>query len=135
MKGPIQIFFRLTPKNWPEQKLLDPRKIFWPIKRPTQKNLDPRKKSDPRKSIFDPRNPRKNYNPHKMMTHVKNILTHVTYATHVNIWPTQPTLPRDPRDLADSEKCFWFHLKKYFFILKIFKFLSWLFAHEEKRLD
>ena len=46
------------------------------------------KKFDPGKITFDPRNPRKNYEPHNMLLHVKNILTHVT---HVKIWPTQTT--------------------------------------------
>ena len=53
------------------------------------KNFDPckdsRKKSDPRKNMFDPRKPRKNYDPRKMLTHVKNILTQLTHATHVKI--------------------------------------------------
>ena len=47
-------------------------------------------KFDPSKNIFDPRNPRKIYDPLKMLTHVKNILTHVTHATQVKIWPTHP---------------------------------------------
>ena len=40
-----------------------------------------------------PRNARKNYDPRKMLTHVKNIFTNIT---HVKIWPTQPTHPRNP---------------------------------------
>lgn len=48
--------------------------------------------------------PRKNYDPRK------NILTHVTQATYVKIWPTYSqthaptrlTLPRNPHNLADS---------------------------------
>ena len=55
------------------------------MQRSTQKTLDPRK------NIFDPRNPRKNYDPRK------SILTHVTHATHVKIWPTQPTDRRNLR--------------------------------------
>ena len=47
--------------------------------KPTQKNCDLHK--DPRKNIFDPCNPRENYNPRKMLTHVKIIFTHVTHAT------------------------------------------------------
>ena len=37
-----------------------------------------------------------------MLTHVKDILTHVTHATQVKIWPSQPKHPRNPRNLAYS---------------------------------
>ena len=72
------------------------------------------------KNIFDSRSPHKNYDQRKMLTHVKNILTHVTHANHVKILPTQPrqswtyapTLPRNPRDLVDSKKpLFWYILR------------------------
>ena len=53
-------------KNMTHPKVLDPRKNFWSMK----------------KHIW-PRNARKNYDPRKMLTHVK-------------IWPTQPTHPRNP---------------------------------------
>ena len=53
--------------------------------------VDPRK--DPRKKFSDPHNPHKNYDPRKILTHVKNILTHITHATHVKNWPMQPMLP------------------------------------------
>ena len=43
------------------------------------------KKLDPPKSISDPCKPRKNYDPRKMMTYVKNILTHVTHTTQVKV--------------------------------------------------
>ena len=39
----------LLNKNWPTQKILVPRKKFWPTR-----------KIDPRNNNFDPRNPRKN---------------------------------------------------------------------------
>ena len=41
--------------------------------------------------------PRKSYDLYKMLTQVKNILTHVTRATYVKIWPTQPTHSLNPR--------------------------------------
>ena len=40
---------------------------------------------DPGKSFFHPCNPCKDYDPSKMLTHVKNILTRVTQATHIKI--------------------------------------------------
>ena len=43
------------------------------------------KKIDPRKNIFDPRNPRKNYDRRKMLTHAKNNFTHVTHTTYLKI--------------------------------------------------
>ena len=48
---------------------------------------------DPGKSFFHPCNPCKDYDPSKMLTHVKNILTRVTQATHIKIWPSQPAQP------------------------------------------
>ena len=44
--------------------------------------------TNPRKNVFDPRNPRKNNDPGKMLTHTKNISTNVAF---VKIRPTQPT--------------------------------------------
>ena len=38
------------------------------------------------------------------------------------------------KDFKNDEKCFLFHLKA-LFVVKICKFLSWLFDHVEKRLD
>ena len=43
------------------------------------------KSFDPHKNLFDPRNPRKNYDAPKMLTIVRNILTHITHANHVQI--------------------------------------------------
>ena len=63
-------------KNMTHPKVLDPHKNFWSMK----------------KHIW-PRNARKNYDPRKMLNHVKNIFTNITYA---KIWPTQPTHPRNP---------------------------------------
>ena len=40
---------------------------------------------------FDLRNSRKNYDPWKMLTHVKNILADVTHATHVKVRTKQHT--------------------------------------------
>ena len=45
------------------------------------KKLTNPKNFDSRKNIFDPRNSRKNYDPRNMLTHVKNILIHVTHVT------------------------------------------------------
>ena len=47
--------------------------------------------TNPRKNVFDPRNPRKNNDPGKMWTHTKNILTNVAF---VKIRLTQPTEQR-----------------------------------------
>ena len=35
-----------------------------------------------------------------MLTHVKNVLAHVTRATHVEIWSTQPNHSLNPRYYA-----------------------------------
>ena len=78
MKGPIQIFLDSPQK-------LTGAKIVGPTQKLLTHEKTHAKKSGPSQKKFDPRNPRKNYNPHKMMNHVKNILTHVTHATHVNI--------------------------------------------------
>ena len=51
------------------------------------------KNFDPRINIFDLGNPRKSCNPRKMLTCVKSVLTHVTYAIHVKTQPTQATDP------------------------------------------
>ena len=70
MKAPIEIFFRPSPKNLPEQKLLDPRKKFWTSA----------KKFDQRKSIFDPRNPRKKRFDQRNPRNPRKNLTHATHA-------------------------------------------------------
>ena len=49
------------------------------------KKIDPRKIFLPTQNILDPHNPRKNHYPPKILTHVKNISTHLTHATHVKI--------------------------------------------------
>ena len=72
MKEPIEIFLDLPQKKLTTGKLRPSQKFLTHAK-----NVDPRKKTDPRKNIFDPRNPRKNYGPRNMSTHVINILTHV----------------------------------------------------------
>ena len=72
-----QDFFRPTQKIVTHAKNCDPRKD------PRKKFWIHAKKFDPRKNIIDPRNPRKNYDLRKMLTQVKNILTHVTHAAHV----------------------------------------------------
>ena len=58
-----------------------------PPKNDPRKNLNPAKILNAAKD-FDPCNPRKNYDPRTVLTHVKSILTHVTHAAHR---PTQPT--------------------------------------------
>ena len=59
------------------------------------------KKFEPRKKIYIwHTQPRKNYDLRKMLTHVKNILIHVTRATHVKIWLTQTTHSLNPRYYA-----------------------------------
>ena len=97
--------------------------------RPTQKNCDPHK--DPRKNIFDPCNPRKNFNPRKNYfdprnpRNPRNILNYTTHAhtdprntrTHV----TQ--LPRNPYNLADSfTEQQWMTASTYVRILTAIKF-------------
>ena len=66
-------FLELPPKKWAKQKFLTHVKTH--------------------AKHFDPRNPCKNYDPRKMLTH----------APHVIIGPTWPMHPRNPRDLADSK--------------------------------
>ena len=78
--------------------------------RPTQKNCDPHK--DPRKNIFDPRNPRNilNYTTHAH-TDPRNTRTHVTQ------------LPRNPYNLADSfTEQQWMTASTYVRILTAIKF-------------
>ena len=48
------------------------------------------KKFDPRKNIFDQRSPHIDHDPRKIITHVKNIWTYVTHATHVILDPGNP---------------------------------------------
>ena len=85
---------------------IDPSKNCWTH----AKNIDPRKdqgkkfwthakKFDSGKSIFDPRNPRKNDDLRKKYFDPRNPRKYLTHATHT---PTQHTLPRNPRDLANS---------------------------------
>ena len=70
VKAPIDIFLDPSQKSWHTIKL-------WP----TQKILTYVKKIfDPRKKTFNPHNPSKNYDPRKILTHAKNILTHATHA-------------------------------------------------------
>ena len=73
--------------------MLKPRKRLWPTQKPTQKSWTMQK------YIWHTQ-PRKNYDLRKMLTHVKNILTHVTRATQVKIWPMQPTHSLNPRYYA-----------------------------------
>ena len=79
-KAPIKIFFRTTPQKLTQAKVFVPRK--YPCKNIFDQR-NPRKNYDPHKKYFDPRNPR---NPRNNWIHVTQaptqpIRTHVTYVT------------------------------------------------------
>ena len=72
--------------------------------RNSQKILTQGENFDPRKKNWHTQKNLIHATHVKIMTHVKNILTHITHVTHVKIWPTPPThprahtLPTDPRN-------------------------------------
>ena len=53
--------------------------------KPTQNILTYAENFDSCKNTFGPRNPRKTYDPRKMLTYVKYNFTHITHTTHVKI--------------------------------------------------
>ena len=98
MKKPIKIFLDPTPKKWLTQKFRPPQKF-----KLTQKILTHLKKFDPHKNIFDPPNPRKNYDsrenvdPLKRYFDPRNPRNPRKKLTHLTLAPTQSTHPRNPR--------------------------------------
>ena len=82
LEGTRQKIVETRNKSLPTQKkLTHAQKILTQVK----------KKIDARRYIFQPLHPRKNHDPSKMLTHVKNIFTHISYATHAILSSYPPT--------------------------------------------
>ena len=57
------------------------------------------------------------------------LMIFVGLKAHYNVWDNFWYLNKP---FKNDKKFFLFHLKSYLFVLKIFKFLSWLFGHVKK---